>query len=31
MRLKDKVPHVRETKTVITSDAYDVPKPKHRT
>ena len=26
-----KVPHVRETKTVITFDAYDVPKPKHRT
>ena len=23
-----KVPHIRETKTVITFDAYDVPKPK---
>jgi hypothetical protein len=22
------VPHIRETKTVITFDAYDVPKPK---
>ena len=25
-----KVPHLRETKTVITFDAYDVPSPKHR-
>jgi DNA-binding Lrp family transcriptional regulator len=23
-----KVPHIRETKTVITFDAYDIPKPK---